>query len=65
MALVFERTRRQGEKVDRLEVRRVSRGMTGPGELVSRIPLRMPPRIPRRVREKLGPELTQKASERA
>jgi len=65
VALVFERTRRRGEKVDRLEVRRVSGGLAVPGELVSRTPLRMPRRIPRRVREKLGRELAQKASERA
>jgi hypothetical protein len=59
MAVIYERTRRPGELLHRLEVRLTT------GEVLDRTPLRMPRRIPRRVREKLGPELAQKASERA
>jgi hypothetical protein len=54
MALLFERTRRGREKVDRLEVRRVSGRPGDRGELVARIPLELPLRIPRRVREVLA-----------
>lgn len=62
MALLFERTRRRREKVDRLEVRRVSGRPGDRGELVARVALRLPSRIPRRVRRNLGRELTQRVS---
>ena len=54
MALLFERTRRGREKVDRLEVRRVSGRPGDRGELVARVALRFPLRFPRRVREVLA-----------
>ncbi len=56
MALRFERTRRGREKVDRLEVRRVSGRPGDRGELVARVPLRFPFRLPPRVRELLARE---------
>jgi len=46
--LLFERTRRGRERIDRLEVRRVSGRPGDRGELVSRTVLRSPRRIPRR-----------------
>ena len=42
MALLFERTRRGREKVDRLDVRRVLGRPGDRGELVARVALRSP-----------------------
>jgi len=54
--LLFERTRRGREQVDRLEVRRVSGRPGDRGEVVARVALRLPLRFPRRVRELLAAE---------
>jgi hypothetical protein len=54
MALLFERTRRGREQLDRLEVRRASGRPGDRGELVARVALRFPLRLPRRVRELLA-----------
>jgi len=56
MALVFERTRHGRERVDRLEVRRVTGQAGDRGELVARLPLESPFRVPRRVREVIACE---------
>ena len=53
MAVVFERTRRGREKVDRLEVRRVSGRPGDRGEVLARVALRFPLRFPRRLRDLL------------
>jgi len=54
MALLFERTRRGRERVDRLDVRRVSGRPGDRGEVVARVALRFPLRFPRRVSELLA-----------
>ena len=63
MPLVFERTRRGRERIDRLEVRRVSERPGDRGAVVSRTVLRVPRRIPVRVRRNLGRELAERVSE--
>ena len=63
MAVIFERTRRGREKVDRLEVRRVSGRPGDRGEVVARIPLESPLRIPRRVREVLAAARSERVGE--
>jgi len=65
MALLFERTRQGREKVDRLEVRRVSGRPGDRGELVARVALRFPLRFPRQVRELLAAERARSVGESA
>jgi len=53
MALRFERTRRGRERLDRLEMWRVSGRRGDRGELVGRVALRFPLRFPRKLRQVL------------